>query len=105
MNKTVSVIGAGTMGRGIAQVFAQSGYEAFLYDVSPAAVESAVGQIHKMLGRAVEKGRMSAEDAEASKKRLHTVSSLSERSGRSTSSATCPPPRAGSNRPEATTPA
>ncbi len=78
MNQNVAVIGAGTMGRGIAQVFAQSGYEAFLYDVAPAAVDSAVGQIHKMLGRAVEKGKLSAEDAEASKKRLHTVGSLSE---------------------------
>jgi 3-hydroxybutyryl-CoA dehydrogenase len=71
-NKVI-VIGAGTMGRGIAQVFAQSSYEVFLHDAVPAALDSAVTSIHKMLDRAVEKGRMEADDVAATKERLHTV--------------------------------
>ncbi len=39
MSHTVAVIGAGTMGRGIAQVFAQAGYEVALFDAFPAALE------------------------------------------------------------------
>ena len=41
-SKTVAVIGAGTMGRGIAQIFAQSGYAVRLHDVMPKALESAM---------------------------------------------------------------
>ena len=74
--KSVAVIGAGTMGRGIAQVFAQSGYEVYIHDSMAAALESAAAQIHKLLDRAVEKGRMSAEDAASAKQRVHTVSAL-----------------------------
>ncbi|UCE61094.1 MAG: 3-hydroxybutyryl-CoA dehydrogenase [Phycisphaerales bacterium] len=77
-DKSVAVIGAGTMGRGIAQVFAQSGYDAYMFDTVPAALESASKQIGKMLSKAVEKGKMSAEDAEAAKKRLHLVNALSD---------------------------
>ena len=78
MKKEVAVIGAGTMGRGIAQVFAQSGFDAYMYDTVPAALESASAQINKMLDRAVEKGKMQADDAAAAKGRLHPVSSLSD---------------------------
>jgi 3-hydroxybutyryl-CoA dehydrogenase len=76
--KSVAVIGAGTMGRGIAQVFAQSGYEVYIHDSMAAALESAAAQIHKLLDRAVEKGRMSAEDAASAKQRVHPVSTLSD---------------------------
>lgn len=78
MDKRVGVIGAGTMGRGIAQVFAQAGYEVALFDASTDAVRAASTQIHKMLDRAVEKGRMSAEDATATKGRLSTVDNLAD---------------------------
>ncbi len=71
-NKVI-VIGAGTMGRGIAQVFAQSSYEVFLHDAVPAALESAVTSIHKILDRAVEKGKINADDLAAAKERLHIV--------------------------------
>ncbi|MFQ5592321.1 MAG: 3-hydroxyacyl-CoA dehydrogenase family protein [Phycisphaerae bacterium] len=70
-DKRIAVIGAGTMGRGIAQVFAQTGYNVCICDVVPAALESAMGQINKMLDRAVEKGKMSADDAGAARKNLH----------------------------------
>ena len=76
MNKCVAIIGAGTMGRGIAQVFAQSGHQVYLHDVVPAALESAVAQIRKLLDRAVSKEKISAQDAAATVERLHTVSKL-----------------------------
>jgi len=74
----VAVLGAGTMGRGIAQVFAQSGYGVALFDSVSGAVDAATAQISKMLDRAVEKGRMSAEDSAATKSRITPVASLKE---------------------------
>jgi 3-hydroxybutyryl-CoA dehydrogenase len=76
--KRIAVIGAGAMGRGIAQVFAQAGFEVRMHDVMPKALDSAMGQIGKMLDRAVEKGKMAAEDAAATKERVHPVSSTAE---------------------------
>jgi len=53
--KRVAVIGGGTMGNGIAQVFATSGFEVALVDVAPAAVEKALGTIGKNLERVAKK--------------------------------------------------
>ena len=74
--KTVGVIGAGTMGNGIAQVFAQAGYEVRLCDAMPAAIDRAKATIEKSLGKFVEKGKMSAPDRDATLARLKTSSSL-----------------------------
>ena len=74
----VAIIGAGTMGRGIAQVVAQAGFEVALFDTVPAALESATKQIHKMLDRAGDKGKLSGDDASATKRRLTTVGSMAE---------------------------
>jgi 3-hydroxybutyryl-CoA dehydrogenase len=76
--KTVTVIGAGTMGRGIAQVFAQHGYEVYLNDAIPKALDDGVAFIVKMLDRAVQKGTMRAEEAVAVKNRLHPLRSINE---------------------------
>ncbi len=76
--KQIAVIGAGTMGRGIAQVFAQAGFHVYMHDVIPAALESATGQISKMLDRAVEKGKLAADDAAAAKEKIHTVKKTSD---------------------------
>lgn len=54
----VGVVGAGTMGSGIAQVFAQNGYEVFLYDSHSSQLEKAISLISKNLQRDVEKGRI-----------------------------------------------
>jgi len=75
-DKLVAVIGAGTMGRGIVQVFAQSGYSVRVFDAYAPALESAQGQIGKLLDRAVAKGRMTANEAAASKDRISCVSDL-----------------------------
>jgi 3-hydroxybutyryl-CoA dehydrogenase len=58
----VAVIGAGTMGTGIAQVAARAGYRTELFDVVPGAAQKALECIADSLGRAVEKGRCSAEE-------------------------------------------
>ena len=76
--KPVGVIGAGTMGCGIMQVFAQSGFEVKVYDAAPAAVEKATAHIKKMLGRAAEKGKIEAAEVEATLNRIHPVGALPE---------------------------
>jgi len=78
MKETIAVIGAGTMGRGIAQVFAQAGYTASIYDSFPAAIDSASSNIAKMLDKAVEKGKMAANDAAATKERIRPVKKLAD---------------------------
>src|SRR5262245_10857376 len=74
--KTVGVIGAGTMGNGIAQVFAQSGYEVRLHDAAPAAIERARATVEKSLGKFVEKGKLAAADRDAALARLQGAPSL-----------------------------
>jgi 3-hydroxybutyryl-CoA dehydrogenase len=76
MIKRVGVVGAGTMGNGIAQVFAQSGFEVRLCDMVPAAIERARGSIEKSLGKFVEKGKMTADDRDRALGRLSTGSDL-----------------------------
>jgi len=76
--KTIGVIGAGTMGNGIAQVFAQSGFDVKLCDTFPAAIDKARATIEKSLGKFVEKGKLSADDRDAALGRLKTFSSLDD---------------------------
>ncbi len=74
----VAVLGAGTMGRGIAQVFAQAGFDTKLFDVAPAALDAAVTDVGRMLDKGVEKGKIAAADAAATKKRLTPVAAITE---------------------------
>jgi len=59
--KTVGVVGAGTMGNGIAHVFAKSGYSVVLLDVEQRFVDRGLDTIRKNLEREVSKGKLSAE--------------------------------------------
>jgi 3-hydroxybutyryl-CoA dehydrogenase len=70
--RRIGVVGAGTMGNGIAQVFAQSGYEVRLCDAVPAALDRARATIEKSLGKFVEKGKLSPADRDAAFGRLTT---------------------------------
>jgi 3-hydroxybutyryl-CoA dehydrogenase len=72
----IGVVGAGTMGNGIAQVFAQAGYDVKLCDTFPAAIDKAKSTIEKSLGKFVEKGKLSAADRDAALGRLKAFSSL-----------------------------
>jgi 3-hydroxybutyryl-CoA dehydrogenase len=72
----VAVVGAGLMGAGIAQVAAAAGYDVVLRDVTPEALERGTGSIRSSYARFVEKGRMSAEDAESALGRITTTTEL-----------------------------
>src|SRR5690348_2658625 len=74
--KNICVIGAGTMGNGIAHVFAQSGYSVNLVDVSQDQLNKAVTTIGKNLDRQVAKGTLTAEAKESALKQITTHTSL-----------------------------
>ena len=76
MIKTVGVIGAGTMGNGIAQVFAQSGFSVTLVDVAQPMLERARATIETNVARFVEKGKLTAADRDAALGRLSTATSI-----------------------------
>jgi 3-hydroxybutyryl-CoA dehydrogenase len=78
MIKTVGVIGAGTMGNGIAQVFSQSGFSVKLVDVAQPMLDRARGTIEKSLGKFVEKGKLTASDRDAAMGRLSTATSIDQ---------------------------
>jgi 3-hydroxybutyryl-CoA dehydrogenase len=71
--KTVGVIGAGTMGNGIAHVFAKSGYSVVLCDVEDRFLQRAVDTIGKNLEREVSKGKISAQSKDAALGRIRTT--------------------------------
>jgi 3-hydroxybutyryl-CoA dehydrogenase len=75
--KKVGVIGAGTMGNGIAQVFAQSGYEVRLIDAVQSALDRARTTIDKSLTKFVEKGKLTREDRDAALARLSAATDIS----------------------------
>lgn len=75
---SVSVIGAGTMGNGIAHVFAQNGFKVMLVDVSPAQLDKAIMNISKNLDRQIAKGAATEEQKKAALKNITTESRLHE---------------------------
>ncbi len=76
--KTIGVVGAGTMGAGIAQIAAQSGFNVILRDISDKALERGMNIIKKSLGRLVKKGKLSQEDADAIVGRIKTTKELKD---------------------------
>lgn len=75
---TIGVVGAGTMGRGIVQLFLQAGHTVRCHDAQPGAAAKAVEYVDGMLVRAVEKGRLDAAAHRAARGRLHACSALEE---------------------------
>lgn len=76
--KNVAVIGAGTMGNGIAHVFAQFGYQVNLIDVSEAALDRAVATIGKNLDRQVAKGGLTEAQKAQTLQNLTTFANMAE---------------------------
>lgn len=74
----VTVIGAGTMGNGIAHVFAQKGFKVVLVDVQQAQLEKALATIGKNLDRMVAKGTIAAEEKDQTLANISTNTSISE---------------------------
>jgi 3-hydroxybutyryl-CoA dehydrogenase len=76
--KNIAVIGSGTMGNGIAHVFAQHGYTVCLIDISEDALKKAVATIDKNMGRQVEKGILTEEAKKLALSNLTTTTFLKE---------------------------
>jgi 3-hydroxybutyryl-CoA dehydrogenase len=74
----VAVIGAGTMGNGIAQVFGQGGHAVVLSDVDGAALERARAQIDRSLGKLAEKGKIAPADRTATLGRIEFTPDLAD---------------------------
>lgn len=78
MFNQIAVIGAGTMGNGIAHVFAQHGYKVNLVDLNPEQLEKAIATIRKNLDRQVAKGILSETDSQQAIENITTTSGLGE---------------------------
>jgi 3-hydroxybutyryl-CoA dehydrogenase len=78
---TIGVVGAGTMGTGIAQVAAVSGFEVTVYDESAAARAKSIDTIKRLSASSVAKGRITEDDREAMLGRLHYADELGELAG------------------------
>ncbi len=76
----VMVIGAGQMGAGIAQVFAQAGFRVKLNDISEESLQRGLATIEKLLSRNVDKGRMTEADKTNTLNKLETTTSLNDAS-------------------------
>ncbi len=77
----VMVIGAGTMGRGIALVAAQSGFETTLYDIADAPLEAGMAGIEAALQKAIDKGKSTQEDKDRTLANLQKSTDLSSAAG------------------------
>lgn len=76
MLKRIGVVGAGTMGAGIAQVAAQAGLQVLMYDIGPAPLEAGLGRIKSSLDRLVQRGKLAAAERDGALERISTTSSL-----------------------------
>lgn len=73
---TIGIVGAGTMGQGIAQVAATAGYDVILFDLQNNIVEKALNIISQNIDKGVEKGKIEAQEAESIKGRISGVSDI-----------------------------
>ncbi len=76
--KKVLVLGAGTMGNGIAHVFAQTGFEVLLCDIDENALNKAVATIEKNLGRQLKKGKISEDDVKNTMANINTSTNMED---------------------------
>jgi 3-hydroxybutyryl-CoA dehydrogenase len=76
--KTIAVVGAGTMGSGIAQVCAQNGFEVMLFDIDNTGLEKGKASIEKSLQFLIDKQKISIDEGQAALKRLNFISNIEE---------------------------
>ena len=76
--KSVAVLGAGTMGHGIAHAAISAGYDTVMYDISDAAVDKGRSAIEAVIKKSVELGKATDADASAMKSRLRTSTSVAD---------------------------
>ena len=74
----IAVIGAGTMGRGIVQLFAQAGHRVHCFDSFEGAAGKAVEFVVGMIGRGVEKGRIDADEFERIRGQIHAAATMQD---------------------------
>ncbi len=79
--KTIGIVGAGTMGNGIAQAFAVSGFDVILTDISEAAVQKGVATISGSLDRLIKKEKMTAEQKAAALAKIQTATDMAALKG------------------------
>ncbi len=79
--KIVGVVGAGTMGNGIAQTLAVAGFETIMLDINQAAVDKGLATISSSLDRLVKKEKLSADDKTATLGRIKTTTQMSDMKG------------------------
>lgn len=75
-SERVGVLGAGTMGAGIAQVAAQAGFETLLYDISQEFIDNGIGRIRSFLQGSRERGKITADQERQILDRLHATTEL-----------------------------
>lgn len=75
-DKVVGVVGAGTMGQGIAQIASQNNHKVYLYDAYPDQLGTAKHELRKILQRQVEKDRMTQKEVDGIMDRIHFVEDL-----------------------------
>jgi 3-hydroxybutyryl-CoA dehydrogenase len=78
MPAKIAVLGAGTMGAGIAQLAAQSSFDVLLYDIKDDFVQRGLGNIRSALQGRVEKGKMSQDEMDAITARISTATNLND---------------------------
>jgi len=71
--ETIGVIGAGTMGSGIAHVFARSGFAVLLCDLDQTLLDKSLARIRTNLGREAAKGKLTSDEVEAATARINTI--------------------------------
>jgi len=79
--KQMSVIGAGTMGNGIAHVFSHGGWQVTLIDVEQSQLDKAIATIQKNMDRQIKKGNLTEEDKAAALGRITTTTALDQAAG------------------------
>jgi len=76
--KRVAVLGCGLMGSGIAEIIAKAGFDTWVRELNSDLLNKGKASIEKSLNRAVEKGKLSADDRDAALSRIHTTTELQD---------------------------